>query len=164
MQIIFQPEIQSSHPVSTGQPGFQQDCRGHSPTCVNTPPQLDIIASIPAPSGPSQSTFAARNQANSGLTKRLSSWNGRVGSGTKLLTKQFYLSTLPDSPKIAAAIRQHWCIENGLHWTLDTLGKMLVECAHPRPQFVHYDALLSMRSIESQANTVSGRSQARSNG
>ena len=38
---------------------------------------------------------------------------------------QFYLSTLPpDSPKIAAAIRQHWGIENGLHWTLDvTLGE-----------------------------------------
>ena len=38
---------------------------------------------------------------------------------------QFYLSSLPpDSPKIAAAIRQHWGIENGLHWTLDvTFGE-----------------------------------------
>lgn len=33
---------------------------------------------------------------------------------------QFYLSSLPaDSPRIAAAIRQHWGIENSLHWTLD---------------------------------------------
>jgi predicted transposase YbfD/YdcC len=33
---------------------------------------------------------------------------------------QFYLSSLPaDSPKIAPAIRQHWGIENSLHWTLD---------------------------------------------
>lgn len=32
----------------------------------------------------------------------------------------FYLSSLPsDSPKIAPAIRQHWGIENSLHWTLD---------------------------------------------
>ena len=33
---------------------------------------------------------------------------------------QFYLSSLPsDSPRIAAAIRQHWGIENSLHWVLD---------------------------------------------
>jgi len=40
---------------------------------------------------------------------------------------QFYLSSLPsESPRIAAAIRQHWGIENSLHWTLDvTLVKMI---------------------------------------
>ena len=33
---------------------------------------------------------------------------------------QFYLSSLPsDSPRVAGAIRQHWGIENSLHWTLD---------------------------------------------
>lgn len=33
---------------------------------------------------------------------------------------QFYLSSLPaDSPRFASAIRQHWGIENSLHWTLD---------------------------------------------
>lgn len=33
---------------------------------------------------------------------------------------QFYLSSLPsNSPRIAPAIRQHWGIENSLHWTLD---------------------------------------------
>lgn len=33
---------------------------------------------------------------------------------------QFYLSSLPpESPQIATAIRQHWGIENGLHWILD---------------------------------------------
>ncbi len=32
----------------------------------------------------------------------------------------FYLSSLPaDSPRLAGAIRQHWGIENSLHWTLD---------------------------------------------
>ena len=38
---------------------------------------------------------------------------------------QFYLSSLPsESPKIASAIRQHWGIENSLHWTLDvTFGE-----------------------------------------
>ena len=38
---------------------------------------------------------------------------------------QFYLSSLPaGSPRIAAAIRQHWGIENSLHWTLDvTFGE-----------------------------------------
>lgn len=33
---------------------------------------------------------------------------------------QFYLTSLPsDSPRIAPAIRQHWGIENSVHWTLD---------------------------------------------
>lgn len=33
---------------------------------------------------------------------------------------QFYLTSLPpQSPQIATAIRQHWGIENGLHWVLD---------------------------------------------
>lgn len=33
---------------------------------------------------------------------------------------QFYLSSLPaTSSRIAPAIRQHWGIENSLHWTLD---------------------------------------------
>jgi predicted transposase YbfD/YdcC len=38
---------------------------------------------------------------------------------------QFYLSSLPsDSPRIVSAIRQHWGIENSLHWTLDvTFGE-----------------------------------------
>jgi predicted transposase YbfD/YdcC len=32
----------------------------------------------------------------------------------------FYLSSLPaESPRFASAIRQHWGIENSLHWTLD---------------------------------------------
>jgi predicted transposase YbfD/YdcC len=35
---------------------------------------------------------------------------------------QFYLSSLPaHSSKIAPAIRQHWGIENSLHWTLDVI-------------------------------------------
>jgi predicted transposase YbfD/YdcC len=38
---------------------------------------------------------------------------------------QFYLSSLePDAGKIGRAIRQHWGIENQLHWTLDvTFGE-----------------------------------------
>jgi predicted transposase YbfD/YdcC len=38
---------------------------------------------------------------------------------------QFYLSSLPaDNPRIGAAIRQHWGIENSQHWVLDvTLGE-----------------------------------------
>ena len=38
---------------------------------------------------------------------------------------QFYLSSLPcDAPSIGRAIRQHWSIENQLHWVLDvTFGE-----------------------------------------
>lgn len=68
------------------------------------------------------SAFATLNQADewAGLqsvvmverTRRL--WNKTTHE------VQFYLSSLPpESPPIATAIRQHWGIENGLHWTLD---------------------------------------------
>jgi predicted transposase YbfD/YdcC len=34
--------------------------------------------------------------------------------------RRFYISSLPaDAPKLAAAIRAHWGVENGLHWVLD---------------------------------------------
>jgi len=41
---------------------------------------------------------------------------------------QFYLTSLEsDARKLGQAIRLHWGIENGLHWTLDvTLKKMIV--------------------------------------
>jgi len=124
---------------------------------VNTPLQLDIIASIPAPSGP-QSTFAARNQAKAGLQTI------HRGTDASALEQNYSRSAvLPhfaaDSPKIAAAIRQHWCIENGLHWTLITLGKMPVECAK---RSISYDRCQCAQS--SRRQTVSGRSPARSNG
>lgn len=32
----------------------------------------------------------------------------------------FYISSLPaDAPSLARAIRDHWGVENGLHWVLD---------------------------------------------
>jgi predicted transposase YbfD/YdcC len=66
--------------------------------------------------------FAALHQAEewSGLqtivvverTRRL--WNKTTHE------VQFYLTSLPpQSPQIATAIRQHWGIENSLHWVLD---------------------------------------------
>jgi len=123
---------------------------GHSPTCVNTPPQLDIIVSIPAPSGPSSQPFAARNQANSGLDcKRLSSWNGRVGSGTKLLTKCSFTSALcPTVLKLPPPFASIGALKTA---ALDLdVTQMPVECAHHPTICLIYDALLSMRSIESQ--------------
>jgi predicted transposase YbfD/YdcC len=68
------------------------------------------------------SAFAALHQADewAGLrsivvverTRRL--WNKTTHE------VQFYLSSLPpERPQIATAIREHWGIENGLHWTLD---------------------------------------------
>jgi predicted transposase YbfD/YdcC len=76
---------------------------------------------------------------------------------------QFYLSSLPpESPQIATAIRQHWGIENGLHWTsgCHMTVKMLVGCFRSTRHTIClcYAALLSMHSIASRANRVSGRS------
>lgn len=35
---------------------------------------------------------------------------------------RFFISSLPaDAKQIAAAVRAHWLIENGLHWTLDVV-------------------------------------------
>lgn len=43
----------------------------------------------------------------------------RVGSSTSY-TSHFYVSSLPVAPKLAAqAIREHWHVENRLHWLLD---------------------------------------------
>jgi predicted transposase YbfD/YdcC len=41
--------------------------------------------------------------------------------GDKCQTEQrFYVSSLPlDAKAIASAIRQHWHVENKLHWVLD---------------------------------------------
>lgn len=57
-------------------------------------------------------------------------WNGlqsvaRINSqrqiGKQIIREsRYYISSLfPDAQKIASAIRQHWSIENQLHWSLD---------------------------------------------
>jgi predicted transposase YbfD/YdcC len=45
--------------------------------------------------------------------------------GDKCQTEQrFYVSSLPlDAKAIASAIRQHWHVENKLHWVLDVTFK-----------------------------------------
>ena len=36
------------------------------------------------------------------------------------IEKRYYLSSLPaDSVRFSDAVRQHWGVENGLHWVLD---------------------------------------------
>jgi predicted transposase YbfD/YdcC len=66
---------------------------------------------------------------------KLSEWSGvrsivkvvRVRQMWNKTTRQahYYLSSLPaDSEKLATAIRQHWGVENRLHWVLDvTMGE-----------------------------------------
>lgn len=52
----------------------------------------------------------------------LSSWLSEFDTSQNLTTRevQFYLSSLPgDALRIGQAIRQHWGIENQLHWVLD---------------------------------------------
>ena len=40
--------------------------------------------------------------------------------GKKSTEHRFFISNLPpDAKQIASAVRAHWLIENGLHWTLD---------------------------------------------
>lgn len=35
---------------------------------------------------------------------------------------RFYLSSLaPDAQRINQAVRQHWCVENRLHWCMDVV-------------------------------------------
>lgn len=44
----------------------------------------------------------------------------RIIQGDKAVEKRYYISSLPAVPqKVSYAIRQHWGIENKLHWVLD---------------------------------------------
>ena len=44
----------------------------------------------------------------------------RIIGGKKTTEQRYYLSSLaPDAKRAGAAIRQHWGIENSLHWSLD---------------------------------------------
>lgn len=43
-------------------------------------------------------------------------------NGKKTVERRFFISSLPAEPKrIAEAVRAHWLVENGLHWTLDVV-------------------------------------------
>ena len=45
-------------------------------------------------------------------------------SGKKSTETRYYISSLPAKPKvIGKAVRNHWAIENNLHWTLDVIFK-----------------------------------------
>ncbi len=79
---------------------------------------------------------------------------------------QFYLSSLPpQSSRIAAAIRQHWGIENSLHWTLDVT--FAEDGCRVRSLHAPHNLALKRRfavnaSIEKRpASAVYGRSQSR---
>jgi predicted transposase YbfD/YdcC len=42
--------------------------------------------------------------------------------GKSSTERRFFISSLPpDAKRIASAVRSHWLIENGLHWTLDVV-------------------------------------------
>jgi predicted transposase YbfD/YdcC len=44
----------------------------------------------------------------------------RTLAGETTVEQRFYLTSLkPDAQEFARAVRNHWGIENGLHWTLD---------------------------------------------
>lgn len=41
-------------------------------------------------------------------------------NGKEALEARYFISSLPpDAPRLAKAVRQHWGVENGLHWVLD---------------------------------------------
>ena len=46
----------------------------------------------------------------------------RESNGKQTVERRFFISSLPANAKrIAEAVRAHWLIENGLHWTLDVV-------------------------------------------
>ena len=46
----------------------------------------------------------------------------RTVQGQSRLKHRFYLTSLPpDAPRLNAAIRQHWRVENSLHWCMDVI-------------------------------------------
>ncbi len=73
---------------------------------------------------------------------------------------QFYLSSLPpQSPQIATAIRQHWGIENGLHWSLDvTFGE---DACRVRSLHAPHNLSLLRRFAINALNRVAGKQSLR---
>jgi predicted transposase YbfD/YdcC len=64
--------------------------------------------------------------------RRLAAWDGvrslvlircerRIGQQTTSQTRYYISSLPPDAPKLLAAVRSHWGIENRLHWVLDVV-------------------------------------------
>jgi predicted transposase YbfD/YdcC len=48
----------------------------------------------------------------------------RTTKGKKTVEHRFYISSLkPNAKKISSSIRQHWSVENSLHWSLDVAFK-----------------------------------------
>lgn len=48
----------------------------------------------------------------------------RIGLDKTTVEQRYYISSLkPNAKKISAAIRQHWSVENSLHWSLDVTFK-----------------------------------------
>ena len=56
----------------------------------------------------------------SGLNAIVMVRSRREFAGKTEIETRFYITSLtPDAPTIATAIRQHWGVENGLHWVMD---------------------------------------------
>lgn len=72
-------------------------------------------------------------------------------SGTESVEKSYYISSLgANARRLASAIRDHWSIENGLHWVLDVVfredGRRLYErTAATNVGFLHRLALSLLR-------------------
>jgi len=73
---------------------------------------------------------------------------------------QFYLSSLPsETLQIATAIRQHWGIENGLHWSLDvTFGE---DVSRVRSLHAPHNLSLLRRFAVNALNRVEGKQSLR---
>lgn len=73
---------------------------------------------------------------------------------------QFYLSSLPpESLQIAPAVRQHWGIENGLHWVLDvTFGE---DACRVRSLHAPHNLSLLRRFAVNALNRVAGQQSLR---
>ena len=58
----------------------------------------------------------------------------RLSQGKTSTEHRFYISSLPaDAPRLAHAVRQHWHVENRLHWCLDVVfadDRMRVRTGH----------------------------------
>jgi hypothetical protein len=65
----------------------------------------------------------------------------------------------PESPQIATAIRQHWGIENGLHWTLDVT--FAEDACRVRSLHAPHNLSLLRRFAVNALNRVAGKQSLR---
>lgn len=86
--------------------------------------------------------------------------SGELKTSTEV---RFFISSLPaDAPRIAKAVRQHWAIENSLHWVLDVTfnedkSRIRKDKAAENFSMLRKIAISLLKNAENKLKSIKGR-------